>query len=142
MMTKAPPFAMTRASGPEGTMLTLAFCLLSLTALLGLVLAGLHLQAGRTRPPRWPVWALHGSLGLVGFIILLLCLGGPPRGAALGLANFGRFAAVLLGVALLAAAEILFERLRHHRLPVLMAGLHATLAIGAVIVLAAYTLLG
>lgn len=123
-------------------MLILAFYLLLLTALLGLVLATLHLQAGRMRPLRWPVWGLHGALGLAGFIVLLLCLGGPPRGEAMGLAQFGRIAAILLAVTLLAGGEMLFERLRYRRLPILLVGLHATLAIGAVIVLAAYTLVG
>ncbi|HUN43040.1 MAG TPA: hypothetical protein VMU81_22335 [Acetobacteraceae bacterium] len=123
-------------------MLLLSFALLLLTALLGTVLATLHLQAGRMRPLRWPVWGLHGLLGLAGFILLLLSLGGPPRGAAMGLANFGLFSAVLLAVALLAGLEMLFERLRYHRLPILVVGLHATLAIGAVIILAAYTMMG
>lgn len=123
-------------------MLTVAFSLLLLTALLGLVLATLHLRAGRMRRLRWPVWGSHGLLGVAGFVLLLLCLGGPPRGAALGLANFGRFSAILLAVALLAGLEVLFERLRYRRLPMLVVGLHATLAIGAVIMLAAYTLVG
>ena len=123
-------------------MLLLSFSLLLLAALLGGVLAALHLRAGRMRPLRRPVWALHGLLGLSGFEVLLLGLRGPPRGVAMGVGGFGRVAAILLALALLAGAEILFERLRHHRLPVLMVGLHATIAIGAVVVLAAYTLVG
>jgi hypothetical protein len=123
-------------------MLLLSFSLLLLAALLGGVLAALHLGAGRMRPLRWPVWALHGLLGLSGFGVLLLGLRGPPRGVAMGVGGFGRVAAILLALALLAGAEILFERLRHRRLPVLMVGLHATIAIGAVVVLAAYTLVG
>ncbi|HTW70463.1 MAG TPA: hypothetical protein VME47_11285, partial [Acetobacteraceae bacterium] len=63
-------------------MLVLSFILLLLAASLGLVLATLHLQAGRMRPLRWPVWGLHGALGLAGFVVLLLSLGGPPRGEA------------------------------------------------------------
>jgi hypothetical protein len=88
------------------------------------------------------MWGSHGALGLAGFIVLLFSLGGPPRGAALGLAGFGRAAAILLGLTLLAGGEMLFERLRYRRLPILLVGLHATLAIGAVVILAAYTMVG
>ncbi|HUB12276.1 MAG TPA: hypothetical protein VMB34_09985 [Acetobacteraceae bacterium] len=123
-------------------MLPLSLSLLVLAACIGLALATLHLTAARLRPLRWPVWAMHGLLGAAGFSVLLLCLGGPPRGAAMGVAGFGRVAAILLGLTLLAGLEILFERLRHHRLPVLMVGLHATLAIAALTVLAAYTVVG
>jgi len=123
-------------------MLDLSFALLLMAALIGLALATLHLQAGRMRPLRWPVWGAHGLLGGAGFIVLLFCLGGPPRGAAMGLAGFGRAAALLLGLTLLAGLEMLFERLRYRRMPILVVGLHATLGIGAVIILAAYTLVG
>ena len=112
-------------------MLLLSFSLLLLAALLGGVLAALHLRAGRMRPLRRPLWALHGLLGLSGFG-RRCCSACADRRAAWrwASAGFGRVAAILLALALLAGAEILFERLRHHRLPVLMVGLHATIAIG------------
>jgi hypothetical protein len=123
-------------------MLLPAFVLLSLASLVGIVLAGMHLHAGRVLPLRWPAWALHGGLGLAGFVALLFGLGGPPRGAALGVAGFGRVAAVLFAIALLVGLAILLGRLRRWRFPLFVVGVHATIAIGAVVVLAAYTLVG
>lgn len=123
-------------------MLMASFALLLAAAMIGLVLATIHLAAGRAVPIPWPAWGLHGVLGAAGFVALLASLGGPPRGEALGVAGFGDFAAVLLGTALLVGGAILASRLRHARMSILTIGLHATLAIGGVVVLAAFTLIG
>jgi hypothetical protein len=120
-------------------MLLLSLVLLLIAALLGTALAVLHLLA---RPPGWAPGALHGLLGLAGFGVLVLALRGPPRGQALGVAEFGRIAAVLLGVALLAGAVVLATLLRYRRVPGLVIGLHATIAVSGVVILAAYTLVG
>lgn len=124
-------------------MLQMSLALLLAAALLGLVLAGLHLAVPHRRlPVPWPAWVAHATIGVGGFAVLLRGLGGPPRGVAMGVGAFGRFAAILFAVALLAGGAILFERLRYRRMPILLVGLHATLAIAGVVVLAAYTLIG
>ena len=64
-------------------MLLLSFGALVLTALLGGVLAALHLQAAAAHSqPSWPLRALHGLLGASGLVTLLLVLRGPPRGGS------------------------------------------------------------
>jgi hypothetical protein len=123
-------------------MLVLSFVLLLIAALLGTALAALHLRAGNHRPPRWLLGALHGSLGIVGLGVLLLALHGPPHGEAMGVGAFGRIAAVLLAVALLVGLAVLAARLRYRRVPGLVIGIHATIAVSGVVILAAYTLVG
>jgi hypothetical protein len=109
-------------------LLLLSFVLLMVAALLGTALAGLHLKGGL---PRWPFGVLHGLLGGVGLGALLLALHGPPRGEAMGVGSFGRVAAVLLAAAL-----------RRRRVPGVVIGAHAFVAVSGVVVLAAYTLVG
>ena len=123
-------------------MLLLSFVLLLIAALLGTALAALHLRAGNVRPPRWPFGALHALLGTVGLGALLIALRGPPRGEAMGVGAFGGIAAVLLAMGLLAGLAVLAARLRYRRVPGLVIGIHATIAVSGVVVLAAYTLVG
>jgi hypothetical protein len=123
-------------------MLPWSFVLLLITTLFGTALAALHLRAGNTKPPRWPFGALHGLLGIVGLGALLIALRGPPRGAAMGVGGFGSIAAVLLAAALLAGLAVLIVRWRYRRVPGLVIGIHATIAVSAVVILAAYTLVG
>jgi hypothetical protein len=120
-------------------MLALSFGLLLITALFGTVLAALHRHQTQ---PAWPFGALHGALGFIGLVILLLALRGPSRGIAMGVGSFGRVAAVLLAMALLAGLAILVVRLCYRRTPGLLVGIHATIAISSVVILAAYTLVG
>ena len=56
--------------------------------------------ASAHRQAWWPMGAGHAALGIAGLTALVVTLGGPPRGAAMGVAGFGSAAAVLLGVAL------------------------------------------
>jgi hypothetical protein len=123
-------------------MLLLSFSLLLLAVLLGTLLAALHLGAARVRLLSGPLGLLHGLLGVFGLGALLLALRGPPRGAAMGVGAFGRIAAVLLATALLAGLLVLAARLRYRRVPGLAIGIHATIAVGGVVILAAYTLVG
>jgi len=122
-------------------MLLLAFALLLTTALFGGVLAALHLRT-EPRPPGPIYGAIHGLIGIAGVVALLLALRGPPRGAAMGVGDFGRVAAALLAIALLPAIPIVFVRLRHRRIPGLVIGAHAMIAVSGVVILAAYTLVG
>ncbi len=116
-------------------MLMLSFGLVCAGAVLGIMLAVLH-GVGR-RPPLWS-GLVHASAGLGGLGVLLAALGGPPRGVAMGGAAFGPVAAAMLGGAALAGVLILSLRLRRARLSVLLIGLHATVALFGVVVLAAY----
>ena len=85
---------------------------------------------------------LHGIVGTTGLFMLLLALRGPPRGEALGVGSFGRIAAGLLAMAMLAGLAIFVARLRSRRVPSVAIGIHAAIAISGVVVLAAYTLVG
>ena len=123
-------------------MLLLSFIVLLIVSLVGTALAAPHLRAGNPGPPRWPLGAAHGLLGIAGLAALLLALRGPQHGVAMGVGGFGRIAAVLLTAALLAGLAVLTTRLRHRHVPGLLIGIHATLAVSGVVVLAAYTLVG
>ena len=122
-------------------MLVTSFALLLAAAMMGTVLAAVHLGVGRGAAIPWPAWVLHGLLGAAGFAVLLLGLRGPPRGVAMGVGPFGRFAAVLLTAALLIAVAILRGRLARRPISTLTIGSHATLAIGGLVVLAAYVMM-
>ena len=122
------------------TMLSWSLYLLAAAAALGTALAVWHLQSEGRRIPPWALGALHAALGVAGFALLLPVLSGPPRGAALGVAGFGKVAAGFLVLALLTGLLPLSARLRRRRmaLPSLVIGLHATLAVSGLVILAAY----
>src|SRR3954468_21880427 len=108
----------------KARMLLLSLVLLVIAALFGGALAGLRLRTERPTAPRWPFGALHGLLGLAGFVTLLLALPGPPRGEAVGVASFGRIAAVLLATAIFVALALLVMRRPHRETPGLVIGIH------------------
>jgi hypothetical protein len=122
-------------------MLLASLGLLLIAAVLGSVLAALSFRP--EVPPPAPIYgALHGCLGAGGFAALLLALRGPPRGLAMGVGSFGDIAAVLLAVALLAGLIMLAIRSRARQMSGLVIGVHATIAISGIVILAAYTLMG
>lgn len=118
-----------------------AFAVLLIAAVLGGVLAVPHLRGGSTTPG-WGGGVLHGVTGCAGFVALLIALAGPPRGDAMGVGGFGRVAAMLLALALLVGLTIVLARLRRRRVPGLLIGIHAMVAVSAVVILAGYTLVG
>ena len=121
-------------------MLLVSLCLLLIAATLGSVLAGLSFRP--EAPPLARIFGvLHGCLGAGGFAALLLALRGPPRGVAMGVGSFGRVAAVLLAVALLAGLTMLVIRSRAWQVSGLIIGIHATMAISGIVILAAYMLI-
>jgi hypothetical protein len=122
--------------------LLLSFSVLLIATLLGIVLAALQLRSESATRPGWPFGALHGLLGVVGLVTLLLALRGPPRGEALGVGAFGGIAAALLAMAALAGLAM-FVAFRHRRrIPGPVIAIHAMIAVSGVVVLAAYTLVG
>ncbi|MBV8537505.1 MAG: hypothetical protein JO128_18035 [Alphaproteobacteria bacterium] len=119
------------------TLLLTALALLGAAVLLGTVLAVLHLLPQRPAIPSW-LSALHGLLATAGFVVLVLALRGPARGAASGAGSFGLIAAGLAAAALIAGVAILAARLRKKPFTGFLVGGHATLAVSAFVILAAY----
>lgn len=119
-------------------MLLLSFSVLLIAGLFGGMLAALHLRTGAV-PPKATFGVLHALLATIGLAALLLALRGPPRGLAMGVGAFGRVAAVLLVLALVAGLIMLVGRLRRRRTSGLLIGIHATIAISGIVILAAYT---
>jgi hypothetical protein len=121
-------------------MLSAAFYLLSAAVVLGITLAMLHMRGG-WRPP-WVLGPVHGLLGVAGLGALLLALRGPPRGQLTGVGPFGAIAAVLAGIAILAGLGVAVAVRRGRGTGGFVIAVHATLAITAYVVFAAYFSLG
>lgn len=120
-------------------MLNAAFTVLAVAVLLGSALALMHLREGAALPP-WPLGALHGLVALAGLGLLALALRGPPRGLDQGTGAFGTIAAALIALAALVGLMQLAARLWKKRLPGVLIGVHATLAIGGFVILMVYVL--
>lgn len=118
-------------------MLIWSIAVLGITVLAGLALIAL-LQWRPSAGRLWLPGLAHGLLGLTGFILLLAGLGGPPRGMQSGAGSFGLIAAVLAGAALTIGVMALLARLLRRRVPVLVLGIHATIGVAGLIILAAY----
>jgi hypothetical protein len=118
--------------------LALAFWLLLATGAFGSVLAALHL---RGTPPSWTAGAIHGLLGFLGLVALAVSLRGPPRGVAMGVASFGAVSGALIAVALAVGLAMPLLRSRLPRIPGGLIGVHVTIAISGIVILAAYVLL-
>jgi hypothetical protein len=124
-------------------MLVTAFTILGAVVLLGSVLAVLHLRMnGVGPPPPWPLAALHGLLAIGGLCCLALALRGPPRGLTQGTASFGTIAAVMFTLATLIGSGLLAARVFKRRIAVILIGVHATFAVGGIVILAAYVFAG
>ena len=122
-------------------MLIAAFVILAVAVLLGSLLAVLHLQTEGSAPP-WSLAALHGLLAVGGLSCLALALRGPPRGLEYGVASFGIIATSLITLAALIGVALLATRIFKTRIAGILIGIHATLAVGGFVILAAYVLLG
>ena len=118
-------------------MFSAAAWILAATALGGLLLIALSQAAKEHARLRWPGF-LHGALGVAGFVLLVVGLQGPARGVQDGAGSFGLVAAVLVGVAVLLGGLAFIARLRRRPPAMLAIGVHATLAVGGVVMLAAY----
>ena len=117
-------------------MLTWSAIVLTGAVLGGLVLVALS-QAASPSWRRWPGW-LHGAAGLAGLALLLAGLGGPARGVQQGAGSFGLIAAGFVGAAAILGALVFAARLRQRSPSTLAIGVHATLAVGGLVMLAAY----
>jgi hypothetical protein len=111
-------------------MLLLAFVVLSLAVLLGMLLAVLHVRPGGGRA-RARIGLLHGGGGAAGVALLLLAL----RGAVLGALAWD---AVALLVAGLLGGATCYVLVRRGRPPDLLLVLHGALAFIGYVLLAGY----
>ena len=107
------------------------------------VLGGLGLVVlTSTAPSRARVWwpgALHGLAGAAGFALLVAGVAtGPVRGAQQGASSFGPAAAGLVAGGLALGAMLFVGRLRGQMPAMLVLGLHATLGVAGLVLLAAY----
>ncbi|MFZ3361651.1 MAG: hypothetical protein WCA56_03770 [Xanthobacteraceae bacterium] len=114
------------------------FIILGSAVLLGSVLFVIHLRGETARAAPWPIPALHGLLGITGLACLIVVLRNPPIRTDLGTTSFGATAALLFAIAALAGGTILAQRLRKKGRPGALIGVHATLAVTAFVILAAY----
>jgi hypothetical protein len=119
-------------------MLITAFITLGTAVLLGSVLAILHLHTEGAAAAPWPFAALHGILAIGGLSCLVLGLGGPPRGVDQGATSFGIIAVALIGSAALIGVVLFVTHLLKRRLPGILIGIHATLAVGGFVILTVY----
>ena len=121
-------------------MLDSAFAILGGAVVLGAALFVMHLRgSGAAKPAPWRLAALHGLLGVGGLACLILALGNPPPRIDQGTAGFGAISVAVLAVAAFLGAGIFVLRLANKRAGALI-GIHATLAIGGFVILAAYVL--
>jgi hypothetical protein len=123
-------------------MLVAALIILALAALLGSALSVLHLRTKGAATPPWPLAALHGLLAIGGLCYLALALRGPPRGLDQGTASFGIIAITLTTLAALIGAGLLAAHVFKRRVPGIVVGIRATLAVSGLAILAAYVFAG
>jgi hypothetical protein len=103
----------------------------------GITLLALY-QWGRPFGRVWWPGALHGLVGVAGFGLLLAGLQGPPQGLRSGAGSFGVIAAAFLAAALALGLAVAAGRLWRKRPSTLVLGVHATLAVTGLTLLAAY----
>ena len=122
-------------------MLTLATSMIGLAATVGVILAIQSARAGGAVPT--PAWfaAVHGLLELGGWVVLLVALRGPTRGARTGTEPFGTIAAILLGVAAMVGIALFASRARRRGGRGGLIGVHASFAVCGFVILAVYALL-
>lgn len=123
-------------------MLIAALIILAAAVVLGTALAVMRLWTQGAATPPWPLADLHGLLAVGGLCCLALALRGPPRGLDQGTASFGIIAFTMMMLAALLGAGLLAARIRKRRIAGIMIGIHATLAVSGLAILAAYVFAG
>lgn len=136
LRSRLDPFFSATPGG--GRVLTAAIAVLAAAALLGAALAVPYLRGGNAKAAPWPLAGLHGAIGIGGLCCLVLALRGPRPVLGQGTDSFGIVAATLLALAALAGLGTLLMRRSRRRRGGTLIGLHATLAISGLVVLAAY----
>jgi hypothetical protein len=119
-----------------------AFLIVAAAVLSGSMLGVLNLRSeGRSAAP-WLLAALHGLLGIGGLACLILALRGPAHELNQAIGSFGIIGAVLIALAALLGVSFMMTRLLKGRPPGILIGIHATLAVGGFVILAAYVFAG
>ena len=118
-------------------MLVWSAWLLAAGITLGLVLVVLSQTMDPARQPLWP-GAVHGAVGVVAFVLLLLGLHGSARGVLAGAGSFGAAAAWLTAATLCLGGWLAAGRLRRRPPAMVVIGVHATLGVAALVMLATY----
>jgi hypothetical protein len=119
-------------------MLTLAVEILGAGVVVGMTLAVIALMAP-AKPPARILASLHGLLVTAGYAILIDALmTEPARGTMTGTQSFGLVAAVLLGIAIALGIASLVLHMRQRRMPGVMIGVHASVAIAGYVMLFVY----
>ena len=121
-------------------MLTGAFIALLFAVLFGSWLAILHFGGRGPDKTPWPIAAVHAALALGGLAALLFALSGPQPPAPGGTGGFGAAAAFMLALAATAGGAIFLRFRRKRQQSTGLVGVHATLAVFGVVILAAYVL--
>ncbi|APH54041.1 Hypothetical protein GbCGDNIH9_0788 [Granulibacter bethesdensis] len=115
-----------------------AFQMLVLTGALGIVAAWMLARPVKSLWLRVTPACMHAIAGTYSLFLLWRGQNEPVRGASFGVAQFGLMAFWLIAAAVMIAMGMLVFRSVGRRPPILLAGLHATLAMGGVLMLAAY----
>ncbi|ABI61686.1 Hypothetical protein GbCGDNIH1_0788 [Granulibacter bethesdensis CGDNIH1] len=115
-----------------------AFQMLVLTGALGVVAAWMLARPASSVVLRALPAFMHAIAGMCSLFLLWRGQNEPVRGAAFGVAQFGSMAFGLIATAFMIAMGMLVCRWVGRRPPILLVGLHATLAMGGVLMLAAY----
>ena len=123
-------------------MLIAAFIILGIAVSIGSGLAFQHLRAEGAKPPPWPLALLHALFAIGGLGCLFLALRGPPRGLDQGTGSFGIIAAALIVMAALVGGWMLAARIVKRQPAGILIGVHAMLAVGGFVILAAYVFAG
>ena len=124
------------------TVLGAALTVLVIAVLLGSWLAVLHFDGRMPDRVPWVLALTHAAVALGGFALLALALQGPTRGADQGTGRFGLAAAVLFALAIAVGLAILLRFRVGRKKAAGLVGLHAMLAVIAIVILAAYVLSG
>ena len=134
-------------------MMTVAFDFLITAALLGGYLAVGYLRGPDAGSPRaritraritraWMTRAIHGVIGAIGLVELIVALGRHRALAPMGLGGFGAGAEILLGLALSLGLFVAAAGWRGHRSSGFLVGAHATAAIAGLTLVLAIVSLG
>lgn len=103
---------------------------LGAAVLAGLGLAGLWLQERR---PAWWLGAVHGVVGLLGSVMVVLVLARASDGQ-----GFGRLAAWFVGIALAGGGVVTVMQVLRRRPPGLVVALHATMGVAGFVLWLAF----
>ncbi|MDD2877566.1 MAG: hypothetical protein PHT60_09375 [Acidiphilium sp.] len=120
----------------------IVFGILVVAAALGGYLASGYLRDIPPSNVNRMIGVVHGAIGTLGFMGLVVALARPEPLATIGLRGFGRGAEVLLGLALGFGLLVVLASWQGKRPSGLVIGVHASVAITAIVLVSAIVVLG